>query len=67
MTITDDVNSLTALIKPWRGQLVIAAVQHNDHYAKQVIDLYNMYVACPEPGAQGLCEAAFKTWLENRG
>lgn len=63
--MSNDINPLTALIKPWRGMLVVAA-DNGDEQAKQVIKLYNMYVACPEPGAQGLCEAAFREWQEHR-
>lgn len=63
--MTDDINPLTALIKPWRGQLIVAA-EKGDQRAQQVINLYQMYVACPEPGAAGLCQAAFKEWQENR-
>jgi hypothetical protein len=35
--------------------------------AKQIIMLYRMHVSCPtDPGAIGLCSAAFQEWLNER-
>lgn len=64
--MTDDINPLTALIKPWRGQLVTAANQ-GDTKAQQIINLYQMYVACPSDQAPAaLCKAAFEEWRSMR-
>lgn len=56
-------NPLTELLRPHVAALE-AAVVAGDADARQVVVWYENYRKCPEPGAQVVCEEAFKAWRE---
>lgn len=57
------MNDITSRIKPYVNAIKSAA-NDGDTKALQIISLHRMHVACPsDPGAIGLCEAAFDDWL----
>jgi hypothetical protein len=58
-----DPNPLTEKLRPHVAALEAAAAK-GDTRAREVIVLYRMYIRCPrDPGAYGLCHAAFDDWL----
>ena len=56
-----DMNPLTALVKPHVAAIMEDAKAGNKA-ALDVIIWYRNYQKCPEPGAQVVCEEAFKSW-----
>lgn len=57
---------LSDRIKPYATEITRSAAAGNVR-AKEVISLYRMHVNCPtDPGAVGLCTAAFDEWLQHR-
>lgn len=56
------MSELTELLRPHVRELEESSREGNKT-AIEVIKLYNLHVACPsDPGAIGLCQAAFKSW-----
>ena len=60
-----ETNSLTEKVRPHVQALQDAAAK-GDNKAQQVINLYQLYVNFPEPGAEGLCSAALDDWLKDQ-
>lgn len=57
------MNPLTELLRPHVATLETEA-RAGDAKARQVINLYQMHVACPrDPAAPAFCRAAFEEWL----
>lgn len=60
-------NPLQKRLEPHVTPILVDAAnptRKNHAKAKQIIDLYRLHLACPsDPGAPGLCEAAFEEWL----
>lgn len=61
--MTKDINPLTERLQPFVAAIEAAAAIGDSH-ARQIIKLYQLHVKCPaDPGAYGLCQAAFDQWL----
>lgn len=59
-------NPLTEELRPHVKEIEADAAA-GDVLAKQIISLYGMYCRCPsDPGAPGLCRAAFDDWMRSR-
>lgn len=59
-----EIDPLQALLMPHVDRLKASAAAGNGD-AQRIIDLYNMYVRCPEQGARTFCECYFRDWLRN--
>lgn len=58
--------SITDRIRPYVDRIIRAAARGNVK-ASRVVELHRMHVKCPsDPGAEGLCEAAFDDWLSEQ-
>lgn len=56
------MSDLTEKLRPHVKDIMESAAAGNDH-AAAVMTLYGMHRKCPgDPGAIGLCEAAFDDW-----
>lgn len=59
-------NPLTAKVRP-HVERIKQAIEEGDEKARQIRDLYALYVACPsDQGAAGLCSAALDVWLKEK-
>jgi hypothetical protein len=57
---------LEKMIRPYVSAISFDA-KNGMEKAKMVITLYQMVVRAPnDPGSHGLCEAAFKEWMDGR-
>jgi len=58
--------TLAERLKPFVPEIQNSAAV-GDTLAQQIINLYQMFCACPsDPGAPALCEATFEDWLKTR-
>ncbi len=55
------MNPLTELIRPHVDELIASSNAGNKD-ASDTIKWYQAFCRCPEPGAQVICEEAFKAW-----